>query len=337
MNRIHSIGLLILIPVFFILDLLFGSVLIPIDAFKEILLGNDTSSLWHSIIIEMRLPRAIAALLTGMALPVSGLLMQTLFRNPLADPYVLGVSTGGSLGVALFSLAGGISTGLLASVSGSLGIALSALIGSTFVILIIVILAPKVKDTASLLIIGIMFGSVTSAIVSILQYYSNPDEVHAFVLWTMGSFSKITTTELIIMATFLIPALLISLLIHKPLDALLLGENYAQGLGVKTQRMRFIMILISALLAGIVTAFAGPIGFIGMTVPHIARFVFRTSEHKSLIVYSLLIGANLTLLCDLLSQMPGFHTTLPINTVTALFGAPIVILVIYTGQKQNRF
>lgn len=337
MNRIHSIGLLILIPVFFILDLLFGSVLIPIDAFKEILLGNDTSSLWHSIIIEMRLPRAIAALLTGMALPVSGLLMQTLFRNPLADPYILGVSTGGSLGVALFSLAGGISTGLLASVSGSLGIALSALIGSAFVILIIVILAPKVKDTASLLIIGIMFGSVTSAIVSILQYYSNPDEVHAFVLWTMGSFSKITTTELIIMATFLIPALLISLLIHKPLDALLLGENYAQGLGVKTQRMRFIMILISALLAGIVTAFAGPIGFIGMTVPHIARFVFRTSEHKSLIVNSLLIGANLTLLCDLLSQMPGFHTTLPINTVTALFGAPIVILVIYTGQKQNRF
>lgn len=337
MNRIHSIGLLILIPVFFILDLLFGSVLIPIDAFKEILLGNDTSSLWHSIIIEMRLPRAIAALLTGMALPVAGLLMQTLFRNPLADPYVLGVSTGGSLGVALFSLAGGISTGLLASVSGSFGIALSALIGSAFVILIIVILAPKVKDTASLLIIGIMFGSVTSAIVSILQYYSNPDEVHAFVLWTMGSFSKITTTELIIMATFLIPALLISLLIHKPLDALLLGENYAQGLGVKTQRMRFIMILISALLAGIVTAFAGPIGFIGMTVPHIARFVFRTSEHKSLIINSLLIGANLTLLCDLLSQMPGFHTTLPINTVTALFGAPIVILVIYTGQKQNRF
>jgi len=337
MNRIHSIGLLILIPVFFTLDLLFGSVLIPIDAFKEILLGNDTSSLWHSIIIEMRLPRAIAALLTGMALPVSGLLMQTLFRNPLADPYVLGVSTGGSLGVALFSLAGGISTGLLASVSGSFGIALSALIGSAFVILIIVILAPKVKDTASLLIIGIMFGSVTSAIVSILQYYSNPDEVHAFVLWTMGSFSKITTTELIIMATFLIPALLISLLIHKPLDALLLGVNYAQGLGVKTQRMRFIMILISALLAGIVTAFAGPIGFIGMIVPHIARFVFRTSEHKSLIVNSLLIGANLTLLCDLLSQMPGFHTTLPINTVTALFGAPIVILVIYTGQKQNRF
>ncbi len=337
MNRIHSIGLLILIPVFFILDLLFGTVQIPLEAYTDIILGNDTSSLWYSIVFDMRLPRAIAALLTGIALPVSGLLMQTLFRNPLADPYVLGVSTGGSLGVALFSLAGGVSAGLFSSFSGTIGLAVSALVGSTIVILIIVALAPKVKDTASLLIIGIMFGSITSAIVSVLQYYSNPDEVNAFVLWTMGSFSKITTTELMVMAACIIPTIIATLLIHKPLNALLLGENYAQGLGVQTSRMRLIMIILSAILAGIVTAFAGPIGFIGMTVPHIARFVFRTSEHKSLIVYSLLIGANLTLLCDLLSQMPGFHTTLPINTVTALFGAPIVILVIYTGQKQNRF
>ncbi|MCQ2608105.1 MAG: iron ABC transporter permease [Bacteroidales bacterium] len=337
MNSIRSIGLLILIPVFFTLDLLFGSVQIPFDVYKDILIGNDTSSLWYSIIFDMRLPRAIAALLTGMALPISGLLMQTMFRNPLADPYVLGVSTGGSLGVALFSLAGGISAGLLSSFAGSIGLAISALIGSAIVILIITALAPRVKDSASLLIIGIMFGSVTSAIVSVLQYFSNPDEVHAFVLWTMGSFSNITFTELCIMAMCIIPTTIATLLIHKPLNALLLGEIYAQGLGVKTSRLRLIMILLSAILASIVTAFAGPIGFIGMTVPHIARFMFHTSEHKSLIINSLLIGINLMLGCDLLSQLPGFQSTLPINTVTALFGAPIVILVIYKGQKKSNF
>ncbi len=335
MYKLYTIGLFILIPFFFTLDLLFGSVQVPLEAYKNILVGNDTSSLWYSIIFDMRLPRAIAALLTGMALPVSGLLMQTLFRNPLADPYVLGVSTGGSLGVAFFTLAGGIPLGLLSSFAGSIEIALSALIGSTVVILIIVGMAPKVKDTASLLIIGIMFGSVTSAIVSVLQYFSNPDEVHAFVLWTMGSFSKITNIELIVMAVCIIPTIIIAMLIHKPLNALLLGENYAQGLGVKTPRLRLIMILISAILASIVTAFAGPIGFIGMTVPHIARFVFHTSDHKSLITNSVLIGINLMLICDLLSQLPGIQSTLPINTVTALFGAPIVILVIYKGQRKT--
>ena len=330
----YSIILVALVPICFVCDLLFGSVHIPFSAFVDVLQGNGNNTLWHNIIFNLRLPRAISALLVGMALPISGLLMQTLFRNPLADPYVLGVSTGGRLGVALFTLAGGLSIGFFSSLSGSVGLALSALAGSSVIIFIILAIAPKINDTASLLIIGIMFGSITSAIVSVLQYFSNPNEVHAFVLWTMGSFANIDKTELMLMACCIIPTVLATLFIHKPLDALLLGENYARGLGIKTARFRFIVIICSAVLASITTAFAGPIGFIGMTVPHIARFVFHTNSHKQLVINSTVIGINLMLVCDIISQLPGMQAMLPINTVTAIFGAPIVIFVIYRGKRN---
>lgn len=336
MNKIslHSIILVALVPICFVCDLLFGSVHIPFNTFIDVIQGNLEGSLWQNIIFNLRLPRATSALLVGMALPISGLLMQTLFRNPLADPYVLGVSTGASLGVALFTLAGGLSLGIFSSLSGSVGLALAALAGSSIIIFIILAIAPKMNDTASLLIIGIMFGSITSAIVSVLQYFSNPNEVHAFVLWTMGSFANIDKTELMLMACCIIPTVLATLFIHKPLDALLLGENYARGLGIKTSQLRFIVIVFSAILASITTAFAGPIGFIGMTVPHIARFLFRTTSHKRLIINSLLIGINLMLVCDIISQLPGMQAMLPINTVTAIFGAPIVIFVIYRGKRN---
>lgn len=334
MNKLFSFILLIFIPICFVADILFGSVNIPFDGFCDVLKGN-ADSLWYNIIVNLRLPRACTALLVGMALPISGLLMQTLFRNPLADPYVLGVSTGASLGVALFTLAGGTTVGFLSACNGTIGTAIFALIGSTIVILLILAIAPKVKDTASLLIIGIMFGSITAAIVNVLQYFSNPNEVHDFILWTMGSFANIDSTELILMASCIVPATIATILIHKPLDAILLGDNYAHGLGVQTARLRIIVIIISAILASIVTAFAGPIGFVGMTVPHIARFAFKTNSHKKLIINSLLIGVNLMLLCDLISQLPGMQSMLPINTVTAIFGAPIVILVIYKGRRNS--
>lgn len=321
---IYSISLF-LIPLLFICDILFGSVSIPWQAFVDAFMGRGSGTIWNDIIYTMRLPRAIAALLAGIALPISGLLMQTLFRNPLADPYILGVSAGASLGVAVFSLAGGLFLGTIPAILGGIGIALSALMGASIVLFVILAIAPRVKDTVSLLIIGIMFGSITSAIVTMLQYFSNPDEVHAFLLWTMGSFSNIDMNSLLIMAFCIIPILFATVAIHKSLDALLLGDNYARSLGVNVYRLRFLVILISSILAGVVTAFSGPIGFVGLIVPHIARFLLKTSLHKYLIAGSLCIGVSLMLLCDLLSQMPGFQTVLPINTVTAIFGAPVVI------------
>lgn len=334
-NQLLSIILVLLIPICFVIDILFGSVQIPLQGFIDILQGNDDNSLWYNIIVRLRLPRAISAILVGIALPISGLLMQTLFKNPLADPYILGVSTGASLGVAFYSLMGGITLGIFTILNGSLGTAISALIGSSIIILLILIIAPKIKNIASLLIIGIMFGSLTSAIVNMLQYFSNPDEVHNFLLWTMGSLANIDKTEIFLMVIVIVPITIATLLIHKPLDAILLGENYAHSLGVNTGKIKIVIIIFSTILASIVTAFAGPIGFVGMTVPHIARFLFKTNSHKKLIINAILIGVNLMLICDLISQLPGTQTMLPINTVTAIFGAPIVILVIYRSRRNN--
>ncbi|MBR2771121.1 MAG: iron ABC transporter permease, partial [Bacteroidales bacterium] len=245
------------------------------------------------------------------------------------------VSTGASLGVALFSLSGGAAVAAWSWIAGSVGVAISALIGSTIVIFFILSVATKVRENASLLIIGIMLGSITAAIVNVLQYFSKPDEVHNFLLWTMGSFSNIGTTELTLMACCIIPTVIAILALHKPLDAILLGDNYARGLGVKTDALRVVVIILSAILAAIVTAFAGPIGFVGMTVPHVARFLCKSDNHKSLIINSVLIGINLLLICDLISQLSGMQSMLPINTVTAIFGAPIVILVIYKGRRRG--
>ncbi|MCQ2960468.1 MAG: iron ABC transporter permease [Bacteroidales bacterium] len=328
MNRVYTTILLFLVPICFICDILFGSVTIPLEGFWDIF-SNNSDSLWYNIIMNLRIPRAITALLVGLALPISGLLMQTLFKNPLADPYILGVSTGASLGVALFSLAGGILSGLI----GSIGIVFSAFLGSTSIILLILSLATKVRSTISLLLIGIMFGCITAAIVNVLQYFSDPNEIHDFVLWTMGSFSNTNTNALAVMSCIILPTILATFIISKQLDTILLGENYARALGVKTAKLRFTAILISSILASTVTAFTGPIGFIGLTVPHITRFLFKTNCHKTIIPNALLIGVNLMLLCDLISQLPGLQLTLPINTVTSIIGAPIVILIIFRNTS----
>lgn len=337
-TNLYLFLLLLCIPILFIADILFGSVSIPFHVFTDYISGTTIDEVWHNVIFEIRLPRAIVAIITGISLPIAGLLMQTLFRNPLADPYILGISTGASLGVALFSLAGGYSSAYLLSqigFSGNWGLVISAFLGSGIVMVIMVSIAPKVFDTASLLIIGIMLGSITSAVVSVLQYYANPEEVHTFILWTFGSFSNVSWNEILILLMCIVPAIALAFSIHKPLNALLLGENYARGLGVSIKRLRLFVILSASILASVITAFTGPIGFIGMTVPHLARFIFKTTNHKNLLIYSSLLGANLLLLCDVISQMPGFETTLPINTVTAIFGAPIVIMVIYKGRKSS--
>ncbi|MDA3882758.1 MAG: iron ABC transporter permease [Bacteroidales bacterium] len=337
-KRIYLIVLIILLPITFAADILFGSVSIPFSIFSDILQYNTIPETWHIIITELRIPRAITALITGMALPVSGLLMQTFFRNPLAGPYVLGISTGASLGVAIFSLGGGLGTYAIITGLGigtSWGMIIAACIGSLAVMFIIVSLSPKVRDTASLLIIGIMLGSITSAVVSVLQYFSNPLEIQEFLMWTFGNFSGLDWTEISIMLGIIIPMLAISFAMQKSLNALLLGENYARGLGVNIKRLRFGIIISASLLAGVITAFTGPIGFVGMAVPHIARTVFKTTNHSILIATSALIGAHLVLLCDIISQLPGYQSTIPINTVTALFGAPIVIFVIFKSRKSQ--
>lgn len=328
----YSIILLTLIPILFASDLLFGGAIIPFPEIQKCF--NTTElSIWQEIIYHIRLPRAIAATLIGVALPISGLLMQTLFRNPLADPFILGTSTGASLGVALCSLAGGIIFSSSA-ILNSLSTAFAALCGAIIITILILLIAKKIQEITTLLIIGIMIGTVTSAIVSVLQYFSNPTETHSFILWTMGSLANINTNELLIIGIGTILATTYAFILHKKLDTILLGENYARSLGVETKHLQIIIIIISSLLAAVTTAFAGPIGFIGLTVPHIARFLFHTNSHKILIQYSILIGINLMLLCDILSQLPGLQISLPINTVTALLGAPIVIAVIFKNARR---
>lgn len=328
-----------LLPIIFCLDIVFGSIQIPFSQIACFLFGSECNETYSVIISNIRIPRVLVALLTGLALPVSGLCMQTFFRNPLAGPDILGISTGASLGVALFSLAGGFG-GILASQSftvlSGFGSVASAAAGAMLIMMLILLVAPKMHDTSTLLIIGIMFSSITSAIVSILQYISNPQEIQQFLFWTFGSFSGIRLTHVGIMASIVIPALIITFSMQKQLNALLLGENYARGLGVSIKKLRFLTLLLASILAAVITAFTGPIGFVGMAIPHIARLIFKTANHKILIPASALIGANLVLLCDLISQMPGSDTALPINVVTSIVCAPVVIFVIFSSRKFQK-
>lgn len=328
----YNILLIALIPILFTCDILLGGAIIPFSELAKIITTNE-QSIWQEIILQIRIPRALAAILVGTALPISGLLMQTLFRNPLADPFILGTSTGASLGVALCSLVGGIF--ISSTVIGTISTALAALIGAIIVTILIVIIAKKIHDITILLIVGIMIGSFTSAIVSLLQYFSNPNETHSFILWTMGSLSNIGNDKLLILFICISISILYSFILHKKLDAILLGEHYARSLGVETKKLQIEIIILASVLAATTTAYAGPIGFVGLIVPHIARFIFHTNSHKLLIQYSILIGINLMILCDILSQLPGLHISLPINTITAILGAPIVIFVIFKNAKRK--
>jgi len=315
-------------------SLAYGSVAIPLEDVLSALLGKNTQKeTWSFIVTEFRLPKAILAIVDGMALAVAGLLMQTLFRNSLAGPYVLGISNGASLGVALLVLSGSAFFGF--HIENSWAVALLAIIGAGAILALVMFLSLWVKDNVSLLIVGIMVGSITGAAVSVLQFFSSPEAIQAYLIWTFGSLAGASWMQLQVLIPIVVIGILLAFFSQKSLNALLLGEDYARGLGISIKKSRGVIIIATTLLAGSVTAFSGPIAFLGLAVPHIARAILKTSNHVVLIPATLLIGASLLLGCDIIAQVPGYKTTLPLNAVTALFGAPIVIWVIIKAKNTH--
>ena len=320
----------------FLINISLGSVSIPLkEVFNSLIGGTPTKETWHYIIVNYRLPKAIAAILVGMGLSISGLLMQTLFRNPLAGPYVLGLSSGASLGVAIVILGAALMPSFLATfLLSSYGIVLASSLGSFAVLLAVLTVSHRLRDTMAILIVGLMFGSLTSAIVGTLTYFSTAEQLQKFTFWSLGNLGNLSWTAIVILTCCVVSGLLLSILSIKPLNALLLGENYAKSLGLNYKKSRMIIIFATSILAGSITAFAGPIAFIGLAVPHIAKLVFQTSNHTILFWSTILFGALIMLICDSISQLPGSDITLPINAVTSIFGAPIVIWLLIRKQKM---
>ena len=304
----------------FLLDLAVGAVAVPLGDVWAALTGGDCPRATAKIILNIRLIKAVVALLAGAALSVSGLQMQTLFRNPLAGPYVLGISSGASLGVALVVLAG---------VGSSIGIAGAAWLGAAIVLVVIAAVGHRIKDIMVILILGMMFSSGIGAVVQILQYVANDESLKMFVIWTMGSLGDVTFNQLAVLIPSIIAGLLLAVITIKPLNLLLFGEEYAVTMGLHVRRSRGLLFLSTTLLAGTVTAFCGPIGFIGLAMPHVTRMLFRNSDHRVLVPGTVLSGAAVLLLCDLVSKM----FTLPINAITALLGIPIVVWVVLRNKS----
>lgn len=319
----------------FILDIFFGSLLIPFKTILHALSGTgNVNPEIKSIILDFRLPKAITAVMAGMALSISGLQMQTIFRNPLAGPYVLGISAGASLGVAILVLGfSSVFTLGLFTISGSWALVIVAWLGSALVLFLILAVSVRIKDILTILILGMLFGSASSAIVNILQYFSNESMLKSFVIWTMGSLGSVTSSQLNVLIPSVLVGLILSLFTVKSLDVMLLGEQYAKSMGLKVRNARFLVFTSTSLLTGSITAFCGPIGFIGIVVPHIGRLLFKTARHKILIPSSLLLGSIVMLFSDIVSQMPGYDSTLPINSVTALVGIPVIIWIILKNRK----
>ncbi|NLT04214.1 MAG: iron ABC transporter permease [Bacteroidales bacterium] len=331
-HRLLFVGLGALIVLLFMADLALGSVSIPLGHLIDVLGGREGDQAYREIILNYRMPKALTAMLVGAALSVSGLLMQSLFRNPLAGPDVLGVNAGAGLGVALVTLlasgAGGFLLGL-----GSWGLVLAAILGAAAVLFLVMLTAVRVPDLVSLLIIGLMFGYVGGALTSVFQHVSNPDTLKVFITWTFGSLSAVSWSMLPILLLVVVLGLILSFTLIKRLNVLLIGESYAKALGVSVTTTRYLILIATALMAGGVTAFAGPITFIGVTVPHIARGLFKSWDHRLVMPACVLVGAGLMLVCDMVTQLPGLGgNTLPINSVTALFGAPIIIWILLRRQ-----
>jgi iron complex transport system permease protein len=329
---ILTLGVIIL----FFINLSLGSISIPLkEIFNTISGGITSKESWHYIILNYRLPKAITAILVGIGLSLSGLLMQTLFRNPLAGPYVLGLSSGASLGVAIIIMGASLLPESIATfLLSSFGLVIAASLGSFLVLLAVLIVSIRLRDTMTILIVGLMFGSLSSAIVGTLTYFSTAEQLQKFTFWSLGNLGNLSWTSIGVLAICVGIGLLLSLASIKALNALLLGENYARSLGLNYQKSRIIIILATSILAGSITAFAGPIAFIGLAVPHIAKLVFQSSNHRILFWGSLLFGAIIMLICDTISQVPGGEITLPINAVTSIFGAPIVIWLLVRKQKM---
>ncbi len=339
MNK-HAKAYYILIAAFILLfagNLVYGSVKIPFGDVVSILFGNGSSKAsWEMIVLNSRLPQSITALLAGAGLAISGLLLQTLFRNPLAGPSILGISDGANLGVAIVMLYSG---GIIGSMQTSayLSMILAALAGSLAVLALIIFFSRKVRSNVMLLIIGIMIGYLASSAISILNYHAAADKVHQFVMWGMGDFTGVSTEKLPYFAFFTIIGLVYSLLLIKPLNALLLGEMYAANLGVKIKAARISILLCTGILTATITAFCGPVSFIGLAVPHVARMLLGTSNHKHLVPVTILSGSCIAMLCNMLTVIPSSNSMLPLNAVTPMIGAPIIIYVILNRKNLQYF
>ncbi len=325
--------MVLLISIFVNISL--GSVSIPFKSIIKSLFGTIDNTTWEVIISDYRLPKAITAILVGSGLGISGLLMQTLFRNPLAGPFVLGISSGAGLGVALVILGSGLFGGLFATaLISKWSIVIASSLGSFLVLLAVLAVSNKVRDTMAILIIGLMFGSITAAVVSVLSYFSSAEQLQQYIFWGFGSLSNLSWKELLIFFSIYVLGIILSIASIKGLNSLLLGDNYAKSLGLNLKQSRLVLILATSLIAGTITAFAGPIAFIGLAIPHLTRQVFKTSNHKILLPAVFLLGAIVMLICDSIAQIPGSDYTLPINAITALVGAPVVIWLLVRQRKM---
>ena len=338
MKASKFIILLISIVGLVVINLLLGTVRIPVGEVCSILMGaGSDSEIWTNIVISSRLPQVLTAIVAGAGLAVSGLQMQTVFRNPLAGPSVLGISNGSALGVAFVVLLSGKIGGVALSRLGYLGdaaMSVAAIVGALAVMLLIVWISQKVKGNVTLLIIGVMIGYLANAIIGVLKFLSPEEDVKSFVVWGLGSFSRVSGDEMVLFVVLMCILLPISFLLVKPMNMLLLGERYAANLGLDVQRARMLIIICSGVLVAIVTAYCGPIMFIGLAVPHLARALFRTSDHRVLLPATALCGAALALVCNFIARMPGFEGALPVNSVTALVGAPVIAAVLF-GRRKN--
>lgn len=343
MNKRSSLFYLLFSLIFaglFLISLAYGTVSIPFDTVFDILMGKEIDrEAWQHIVLQSRLPQAITALLAGASLAVSGLLLQTLFRNPLAGPSILGISDGANLGVAAVLLYFGGSLSQVADwpISGYLAVIVAAFLGASVVLGLIIYFSSKVKNNVMLLIIGIMIGYLASSLISILNYYASTDKVHAFVMWGLGNFSGISMEQLPFFSICTLAGLFLAVLLIKPLNALLLGEMYAANLGIHIKRTRILILLCTGLLTATTTAFCGPISFIGLAVPHIARLMLGSSNHKMLVPVTMLAGSCVAMLCNVLMVVPGSNQILPLNAVTPVLGAPVIIYVIVNRKNIQYF
>ena len=331
----HFLTLGILLVLSFVLNISLGSVAIPLKQVLYSLVGGEvTKDAWQFIVVDYRVPKAITAIITGGGLAVSGLLMQTLFRNPLAGPFVLGLSSGASLGVAILILGAGAFGGFFGSLLlSSWSLVIASALGSFLVLLAVLSVTFRVKDTMTILIIGLMFGSVTAAVVAVLSYFSSAEQLQQYIFWSFGSLGNQSWQGVLILIICFSIGILLSLVSIKSLNALLLGENYAKSMGLRVKRTTLVVILATSILAGGITAFVGPIAFIGLAVPHLTRQFFTTSNHRILLPAVLLSGSILLLLCDTIAQLPHTEYTLPINAITSLIGAPVVIWLLVRKRK----
>ena len=312
-----------------------GSVAIPLEEIFNSIIGKPTKESWSYIVWNYRIPKAVTAILVGSSLSLSGLLMQTLFRNPLAGPFVLGISSGASLGAALLIMGSSLLTGWLSfGLINDVSLAVASSIGSFMVLLIVVVVAARIKDSMALLIIGLMFGSITAALVTVLSYFTQAEQLQQFIFWSFGTVGDLSWSQLILLTVATLLGVFFSIFSIKSLNALLLGEQYAQSMGVQIKRSRYIIIIATGILAGSVTAFAGPIAFIGLAVPHLTRQIFNTTDHKILVPAVLIYGAILLLICDTLAQLPTSAYVLPLNAITSIIGAPVVIWLLMRKKKM---